>query len=98
MITSALLAVMLQSGAPVTMRRRPPPPTPRPRLAALSTPAPKVWLVEHKPAMDIYSNRLRIENEFMVNTLPRSYPVFDRQSRRASGSGHPPRRSRLPHH
>ena len=90
LVAAALLAVMLQSDAPRTVRRGPHPPILRPRLAALSSAAPKVWLVEHKPAMDIYSNGLRIENEFLVNTLPRAYPVFDRQSRHASGAATQP--------
>jgi hypothetical protein len=89
-ITAALLAVVLQSDAPRAVRRRPPPPFSRPRLGALSIAAPKVWLVEHKPAMDIYSNGLRIENEFLVNTHARAYPTFDRQSRQASGAATQP--------
>jgi hypothetical protein len=85
--TAGVLAVMLQSDVPRAVRR--PLPVSRPRLAA-SKAAPKVWLVEHKPAMDIYSNGLRIENEFLVNTRARAYPVFDRQSRRASGAATQP--------
>ena len=89
-ITAALLAVVLQSDAPRAVRRRPPLPAPRPRLGTLSIDAPKVWLVEHKPAMDIYSNGLRVENEFLVNTHARAYPTFDRQSRHASGAATQP--------
>jgi hypothetical protein len=85
MVTAALLAVILQSSVP-----RRPPPVLRQQLVASSRTAPKVWLVEHKPAMDIYSNGLRIENEFLVNTLPRSYPAFDRQSRHPSGAATQP--------
>jgi hypothetical protein len=85
--TAGVLAVMLQSDVPRAVRR--PLPVSRPRLAA-SKAAPKVWLVEHKPAMDIYSNGLRIENEFLVNTRARAYPVFDRQSRHASGAATQP--------
>ncbi len=87
-VTAAILAVALQSGAP-RAARRPPAPVAGPRLAA-SKAAPKVWLVEHKPAMDIYSNGLRIENEFLVATHARAYPVFDRESRRASGGATQP--------
>jgi hypothetical protein len=85
MVAAALLAVILQSDAPRTVPRRPPPTVARLQLAAASRSAPEVWLVEHKPAMDIYSNGLRVENEFLVNTLPRSYTVVDRQSRHATG-------------
>jgi len=85
-ITAALLAVVLQSDAPRAVRRRPPPPFSRPRSAAPSNAAPKVWLVEHKPAMDIYSNGLRIENEFLVNTHARAYPLST-----ASPGKHPER-------
>lgn len=89
-VTAAVLAVVLQSGAPRAVRHRPPPPDHRPRLVAPSRFTPKVWLVEHKRAMDIYSNGLRIENEFLVNTRTRAYPVFDRQSRHASGAATQP--------
>jgi len=88
-VTAAVLAVVLQSDAPRILRRRADPPTLRPQLAT-SRQAPKVWLVEHKPAMDIYSNGLRIENEFLVSTRARAYPVFDRPSRRASGAATQP--------
>ncbi len=85
MVAAAFLAVILQCDAPRVVPRLSIPTVPRPQLVASSRSAPKVWLVEHKPAMDIYSNGLRIENEFLVNTLPRSYAVFDRQSRDATG-------------
>jgi hypothetical protein len=90
MVAAALLAVVLQSGAPRTARRHPTPLAPRAKLAASSRSAPKVWLVEHQTAVDIYSNGLRIENEFLVNTLPRAYPVFDRYSVAASGGATQP--------
>jgi hypothetical protein len=89
-VTAAVLAVVLQSDAPRAVRHRPPPPDHRPRLVAPWRFTPKVWLVEHKRAMDIYSNGLRIENEFLVNTRARAYPVFDRQSRHASGAATQP--------
>src|SRR5579872_589062 len=46
--------------------------------------APKVWLVERKAGLEIYSNGLRVETEFLTSTRTRSYRAFDRQSWRAS--------------
>jgi hypothetical protein len=41
-------------------------------------PAPPVWLIEKNPRFDVYSNGLRVENEFAVPGKPRLiYPVFD---------------------
>lgn len=85
LVTAAVLGAVLQSDASRAVRRGLPPPAPRPALATSSS-APKVWLVEHKPAMDIYSNGLRIENEFLVNTRARAYATIDRQSRHISGA------------
>src|SRR5204863_7811375 len=47
LVAAGLLSVMLQSDAPRTVRRGPHPPILRPRLAALPSAAPKVWLGEH---------------------------------------------------
>jgi hypothetical protein len=63
---------------------------PRPRAApirfhASESPAPKVWLVERKVGLEIYSNGLRIDDEFLTSTRTRSYRAFDRQTWRASG-------------
>jgi hypothetical protein len=52
------------------------------RPAAVSAPeraagAPTVWLAERASEFDLYSNGLRIENEFAVSGEPRStYPVY----------------------
>jgi hypothetical protein len=46
---------------------------------------PKVWLVERKAGLEIYSNGLRIDDEFLTYTRPRAYRPFDRKSFGASG-------------
>jgi len=53
--------------------------------AATDNPAPKVWLVERKASLEIYSNGLRVENEFLTSTRARSYRAFDRRTWVASG-------------
>ena len=45
---------------------------------------PKVWLVERKAGLEIYSNGLRVDDEFLTQTRPRVYRPFDRQSLRVS--------------
>ncbi len=66
-------------------RRRTPGMTPRPpagRAVAAAVvekapPAPAdVWLVESSGASELYSNGLRILNDFATHTGPRIYPVF----------------------
>jgi len=47
---------------------------------------PKVWLVERKAGLEIYSNGLRIDDEFLTSTRTRSYRAFDRQTWRPLGS------------
>jgi len=41
---------------------------------------PKVWCVEKEPGYEVYSNGLRIENDFAVAGDERPYPVYDRQT------------------
>ncbi len=88
-ILTVFLAGALASDTPRAVRGPAPLPPARHQIAVQGA-APKVWLVEHKPAMDIYSNGLRIENEFLVATRARAYPTFDRQSWRASGAATQP--------
>jgi len=38
--------------------------------------APPVWLVETKQHFDLYSNGLRVENEFLTSNVPRKYLAF----------------------
>ena len=64
--------------------------SPRPRRLPVQTPVaansaePKVWLVERKAGLEIYSNGLRVENEYLTSTRTRSYRPFDRRTWRAS--------------
>ncbi len=55
------------------------------RFHPSESPAPKVWLVERKAGLEIYSNGLRIDDEFLTSTRTRSYHAFDRQTWRAAG-------------
>jgi N-acetylmuramoyl-L-alanine amidase-like protein len=76
------LAVAVVPQAP---RRAAHPPLP---LAVTPSPAaeaaaPTVWLVERQGTVEIYSNGLRIENEFLTSTRARAYFVFDRATQRA---------------
>ncbi len=54
------------------------------RFHSSESPAPKVWLVERKAGLEIYSNGLRIDEAFLTSTKTRSYRAFDRQTWRAS--------------
>lgn len=47
---------------------------------------PKVWLVEAKPGFEIYSNGLRIDNQFVTNTRARAYRPFDRSTLHATAT------------
>ncbi|MFN3326843.1 MAG: N-acetylmuramoyl-L-alanine amidase [Bryobacteraceae bacterium] len=46
--------------------------------AATAGEFPKVWLVETKDRIEVYSNGLRIENRFAVSSQPRKYKVYQR--------------------
>lgn len=54
------------------------------RTQTVEIAAPKVWLVERKAGLEIYSNGLRIDDEFLTATHPRAYRAFDRRSLRVS--------------
>ena len=41
---------------------------------------PKIWRVEKSEGFEVYSNGLRIENDFAVSGEPRPYPVYDRET------------------
>jgi hypothetical protein len=64
--------------------RRPLPPTAARQMAA-EIAVPKVWLVERQGSVEVYSNGLRVDNEFSTSNRARAYRVFDRQGWRASG-------------
>ena len=78
-----LLAVALVPEAPRTVPRRTVPSNPVRRIAA-DIAAPGVWLVERQATIEIYSNGLRVDNEFLTSTRARAYRAFDRLGWRAS--------------
>lgn len=45
---------------------------------APETSAPRVWLVEASGRSDLYSNGLRVENQFLTSSAPRKYLAFAR--------------------
>jgi hypothetical protein len=55
-----------------------------PRPLAAETPVPKVWLVERQASVEIYSNGLRVDNEFLSSTRARAYRAYDLHGWRAS--------------
>lgn len=71
---------------PRTSRRSTSQPLPPvvPRQIAAEVAAPKVWLVERQATVEIYSNGLRIEDEFLTSTRARAYCAFDRTTWRES--------------
>ncbi len=79
-LTALIFAI---TSAPNIGRIPPKPPSVRvPASAEIA--APNVWLVERKAGLEIYSNGLRVEDEFLTYTHTRAYRAFDRQSLRAS--------------
>jgi len=48
--------------------------------------APRVWLVARQASVEIYSNGLRVDNEFLTGTRARSYRPYDRAAGRASAA------------
>jgi hypothetical protein len=53
---------------------------------ASASPAPRVWLVEARPGFDLYSNGLRVENQFATSTAPRKYVAFARGPQSLTGA------------
>ncbi|HUJ20899.1 MAG TPA: peptidoglycan recognition family protein [Bryobacteraceae bacterium] len=76
---AVLMAVFLASDAPRAHPRHALVPA---RANTLAPPgaAPNVWLVEWRPQLEIYSNGLRIENEFLTATRARAYRTIRRDS------------------
>ena len=64
--------------------RTPPLKPPHPITADIT--APKVWLVARQASVEIYSNGLRVDNEFLTSTRNRSYRPFDRAGWRLSAA------------
>ena len=83
-LTALALAFGLSIDAPRSLTRRLAP-FDAPSAAILPNTPPKVWLVERDGSVEIYSNGLRVETEFLTSTQTRAYRAFDRQSWRASG-------------
>ncbi len=83
------LVVVLSSS--VLLLRVPRKATPRPRPVTVSrqnvaqAAPPKVWLVEQKGTAELYSNGLRIDDEFLTTTRSRAYYPFDRIAWREGG-------------
>lgn len=46
--------------------------------SAIPSSLPRVWLVESSKQSDLYSNGLRVENQFAASTAPRRYLAFAR--------------------
>jgi len=55
-----------------------------PRKIAAEVAAPRVWLVAGQASVEIYSNGLRVDNEFLTATRARSFHSFDRSRWRTS--------------
>lgn len=47
-----------------------------PAASALPAPAGHIWMVQSTPQFDLYSNGLRIENQYATSTAPRRYQAF----------------------
>lgn len=60
---------------PVSLEDPLPPPPPVP-----SEDPVRVWLVESNQEFEVYSNGLRIENRFAVESVARRYAVYDRET------------------
>ena len=79
-----LTALLFAIASAPNARRIPQNPLPARIRASAEIAAPKVWLVERNGGIEIYSNGLRVDNEFLTTTRTRVYRTFDRQSLRAS--------------
>jgi hypothetical protein len=80
-----LFAVAVVPQAPRRMLLRTlPVPLTLPRKIATEVAVPKVWLVARQGSVEIYSNGLRVDNEFLTRTRARSFRPFDRAEWRTS--------------
>ena len=76
-----LTALLLSfSVTPKIRRVAPKPPLPIATVPSIENAAPKVWLVERKDGLEVYSNGLRIDSEFLTATRTRAYRPFDRHT------------------
>jgi hypothetical protein len=82
-----LSAVAVVPQAPHRMPPRPRPlAVPRKIASEVATTAPSVWLVARQASVEIYSNGLRVDNEFFTGTRARSFHPFDRTRWRTSAA------------
>src|ERR1039457_6007925 len=72
------------SAAPPTLPTLPTPP-PIPRVQPAVAPAADVWPVEKNSHFEIYSNGLRIENQYAVSHRPRTYIAFINDNSEGTG-------------
>lgn len=56
------------------------------RKIAAEVPSPRVWLVARQASVEIYSNGLRVDDEFLTSTRARSFRPFDRTRWRVSAA------------
>jgi len=85
LFVAVLSAVAVVPQAPHRKVLRTPPLT-VPRKSVAEVAAPKVWLVARQASVEIYSNGLRVDNEFLTATRPRSFHPFDRTRWRVSAA------------
>lgn len=57
-----------------------------PHKIAAEIPAPNVWMVARQASVEIYSNGLRVDDQFVTNTRARSFRPFDRKQWRVSAA------------
>jgi len=79
-----VVAVVPQAPRQMLVRRTMPLAVPRKIAAEIAV--PRVWLVAHQGTVEIYSNGLRVDNEFLTRTRARSFHPFDRTHWRTSAA------------
>ncbi len=76
---AAPLSLRISGAAPTAPTPKPPvipPPRPKPLVATVEPPFPNVWPVETTSGYDVYSNGLRIENQYAISHRPRAYLAY----------------------
>ncbi|HEY1492923.1 MAG TPA: peptidoglycan recognition family protein [Candidatus Solibacter sp.] len=76
---AAPLSLRMSDAAPTTPAPKPPvipPPRPKPLVATVDPPFTDVWPVETTSGYEVYSNGLRIENQYAVSHRPRAYLAY----------------------
>lgn len=72
-------ALAVVSAAPLAVRRPRTTTVPVKPLTTEHATVRRVWLVDTNPKVDLYSNGLRVENEFITSTQSRAYLAFARE-------------------